>query len=144
MVLLDVEFARRNMANLNQQVEEKLSARAPPVEEAKNQPAAAPKDSKGGFTEALPDRVTPEEQAQIDRSLLEVFNYYCRKFLNHKAGGDFGKLDKSLIMLGLNGFNSFCKNFKVPLDNTSITLVWKITSGNNTPLEFDQFQRSIT
>ena len=78
----------------------------------------------------------------IDKNLLEVFNYYCRKFVDQR-GGDFSKLDKNLYQLGLNGFNRFCKDFRVPLDNQGITLAWKKASNNHLPHEFEQFSRSI-
>lgn len=58
-------------------------------------------------------------------------------------GNDFDNLDRNLYVLGLNGFNRFCKDFMIPLDNPGITLAWKKASNNHQPLEFSNFKRSI-
>ena len=90
----------------------------------------------------MPSSLPIEVQKTIDRNLLEVFNFYCRKFIDQK-GGEFAKLDRNQYVLGLNGFNRFCKDFKVPLDNPGITLAWKKASNNHMPHEFEQFQKSM-
>ena len=104
----------------------------------KNEPLIDDKKAEPKFDNGLPSSLPPEIQALIDKNLLEVFNFYCRKFINQK-GGEFDKLDKNLILLGLNGYNRFCKDFKVPLDNQGITLAWKKASNNHMPHEFEQF-----
>ena len=74
--------------------------------------------------------------------MIEVFNIYCRKFASLK--GDFSELQQNLVVLGLQGYTKFCKDFKVPLVTNDITLVWKKSSNNHMPHEFEQFQKSIT
>ena len=66
---------------------------------------------------------------------------YCRKFALHK--GDFSQINQNLTVLSLNGYNKFCKDFKVPLPNNEMITVWKKSSINHQPHEFEQFQNSI-
>ena len=47
------------------------------------------------------------------RNMLEIFNFYCNKFLDQK--GDFDNLRSNRKVLGLNGYNAFVKDFKLPL-----------------------------
>ena len=89
-----------------------------------------------------PSSVTPEEQKIIDKNLLEVFNLYCRKYANQK--GDFNQISENLVVLGLQGYTKFCKDFKIPATNNELTTVWKKSSTNHQPHEFDQYQKSIT
>ena len=46
------------------------------------------------------------------RNALEVFNFYCNKYLDQR--GDFDSLNNNKKLLGLNGFVGFCKDFKIP------------------------------
>lgn len=73
----------------------------------------------------------------LSRNLLEVFNWYCLKFLSFR--GDFDCLQQNLHYLNMQGFAFFCSEFKVPLDNRSITEAFKKSQRNNLPLVFEQF-----
>jgi hypothetical protein len=44
----------------------------------------------------------------------------------------------------MQGFASFTSEFKVPLDNRSITEAFKRSQINNQPLQYEQFDKSIT
>ena len=76
-----------------------------------------------------PSTISDEAQKIIDQNLLEVFNFYSRKFASLK--GDFQQLHQNLVLLGLQGFTRFCRDFKVPLSTSDITLVWKKASLNH-------------
>ena len=90
---------------------------------------------KRGYVEDDPNYVPPpselpaEVQSVIDANMIEVFNIYCRKFASLR--GDFSQLNQNLYVLGLQGYTKFCKDFKVPLANNDITLVWKKSSSNH-------------
>ena len=73
---------------------------------------------------------------------MEVFNFYCRKFA--AVSGDFNAKSQNLVVLGLQGYTRFAKDFKVPLGSSELTTVWKKSSSGHQPHEFDQFQKSIT
>jgi hypothetical protein len=90
-----------------------------------------------------PSSVTPEEQKTIDSNLLEVFNLYCRKYYTNPKG-DFSLISENLVVLGLQGYTKFCKDFKIPVTNNELTTVWKKSSTNHQPHEFDQYSKSIT
>ena len=55
------------------------------------------KPSKKGYVELDPDYVappselSPEDQKTVDKNILEVFNFYCRKFA--AVRGDFSQLN---------------------------------------------------
>ena len=55
-----------------------------------------------------------------------MFNFYCRKYVAQR--GDFEKLNANLVVLGLHGYNRFCKDFKVPVSSADVTTVWKKSS----------------
>ena len=76
-----------------------------------------------------PSEISPEAQSTINTNLIEVFNIYCRKFASLK--GDFNQLNQNLFLLGLQGYTKFCKDFKVPIANSELTLVWKKSSNNH-------------
>lgn len=78
---------------------------------------------------APPSEISVEAQKIIDSNLVEVFNIYCRKYASLK--GDFNQLNQNLFVLGLQGYTKFCKDFKVPLANNELTLVWKKSSNNH-------------
>jgi hypothetical protein len=44
--------------------------------------------------------------------MLEVFNFYCNKYLDQR--GDFDCLNANKKLINLNGFVGFCKDFKIP------------------------------
>ena len=69
------------------------------------------------------------------RNMLEIFNFYCNKFLVQK--GDFDILIKNRSVLGLNGFVAFCKDFKLPATNTNIIMTWKKFAVNQQPHNFE-------
>jgi len=58
--------------------------------------------------------------------------------------GDFNQLHQNLLVLALPGYSRFCKDFKVALSTVDVTTVWKKSSLNHSPLEFDQFAKSVT
>ena len=90
------------------------------------------------YVEEDPEYVGPasslsaEEQKQADMNLLEVFNFYSRKFASVR--GDFEQLTQNLVVLGLQGYTRFCRDFGVGLSTGEVTLVWKKSSLNHQPL----------
>ena len=82
-----------------------------------------------------PSEVSPDAQKAIDKNLREIFNFYCRKFANVR--GDFSDKGQRLTVLGLQGFTRFSKDFKVPLTTNETTTVWKKSSINHAPHEFE-------
>ena len=45
--------------------------------------------------------------------------------------------------MNMKGFARFCIEFKVPLDNRSVSEAFKKSQVNNNPLVFDQFEKSL-
>lgn len=43
----------------------------------------------------------------------------------------------------MHGYARFCIEFKIPLDNRSVTEVFKKSQVNSNPLVFDNFEKSI-
>ena len=84
-----------------------------------------------------PSEVSADSQKAIDKNLREVFNFYCRKYANVR--GDFNDKTNLLTVLGLQGYTRFTKDFKVPLPTHEVTTVWKKSSINHQPHEFEQF-----
>ena len=83
-----------------------------------------------------PDHLPEARQKTIDNNLLEVFNFYCRKFA--AVRGDFTQKNQNLVVLGLQGFTRFAKDFRVPqLTTTELTTVWKKSSNNHQPHDFE-------
>jgi hypothetical protein len=99
-------------------------------------------DSIGGGSM---NQVTEEKQeplpAHITRNLLEIFNWYCLKHLSVR--GDFDRLNSNLSYMNMHGFARFCIEFKVPLDNRSVSEVFKKSQVKNHPLVFDQFEKAL-
>jgi len=73
--------------------------------------------------------------------MLEIFNYYCNKFLDQK--GDFDALKGNRSVLGLNGYNAFAKDFKLPISGAQVTMTWKKSSENQQKHTFEQFWNSL-
>lgn len=71
-----------------------------------------------------------------------MFNFYCRKFA--QVRGDFNQKNHNLVVLGLQGFTRFSKDFKVPLTTGELTTVWKKGSNNHQPHDFEQFHKAIS
>lgn len=96
----------------------------------KNEIISAPKyvEKDTNYVPA-PSQLPDNRQKNIDNNLLEVFNFYCRKFA--AVRGDFNQKNTNLIVLGLQGFNRFSKDFKVPLTSAELTTVWKKSSNNH-------------
>lgn len=86
------------------------------------------------------DRSEPSP-GRVSRNLLEIFNWYCLKHLSVR--GDFDSLTTNLSLMNMQGYARFCIEFKVPLDNRSVSEVFKKSQLNNNPLVFDQFEKSI-
>jgi hypothetical protein len=60
---------------------------------------------------------------KLSKNLLEIFNWYCLKFLKHR--GDFDQNAQHLNFMYMNAYANFCSEFKVPLDNRAITEAFK-------------------
>lgn len=86
--------------------------------------------------------VSPALKSLIDKNLLEIFKFYCRKHLNQQ--GDFEQLDYQRNVLAHNGYVNFCKDFKLPVSGQHITEVFKKSAVSGHPHEYEQFNNSIT
>ena len=60
-----------------------------------------------------------------------------------KQRGDFDYLGKDLLLLNLQGFTNFVKDFKFPLDVRTISEVYRKGSVNNQPMAFEVFKGSL-
>ena len=76
------------------------------------------------------------------RSLLEIFLFYCNKFL--EQSGTFEALAEKKRLLGMRGYHAFCKDFKLPVSSAKVTEIWKKASVNHQPHTFDQFFESMS
>ena len=139
MVLVDLDMLKKPEDERIQEV--KLNV-GPPKEEPVVEEKKVSYIEKDPNYVPPPSTISPEIQKIIDNNLLEVFNFYCRKYASTR--GDFQQLHQNLMLLAIQGYTRFCRDFKVPLTTNDITLVWKKASLNHQPLEFDQFQKSIT
>jgi len=86
--------------------------------------------------------VSPALKTLIDKNLLEIFKFYCKKHLNQQ--GDFEQLDYQRNVLAHKGYVNFCKDFKLPISGPNITEVFKKSTVNNQPHEYEHFSNSIT
>ena len=82
-----------------------------------------------------PTSLLQQAQKLVDKNLLEVFTFYSRKYASVR--GDFESKNHNLAVLALPGYTKFCKDFKVPLTTGEITTVWKKSSVNHQPHEFE-------
>lgn len=93
-----------------------------------------------------PVRVASEQKTEFkqNKNLLEIFNWYSMRFLQTKPNQDFDSLHQNLSFLSMQGFACFCQEFKVPLDSRAISEVYKRSQVNNQPLQYEQFDKSIS
>ena len=123
IVLVDLDQALQDSIRMSKEAIKYLEVEEVAKAEEVKQP------EKPVFDNGLPSSVPKETQELIDKNLLEIFIFYCKTFaLKNK---DFDEIDKNQYVLGLSGFNRFCKDFGIPLDNPGITLAWKKASNNH-------------
>lgn len=72
---------------------------------------------------------------------MNIFFFYTSQHWKYNMSFDDLLIKKSLLDFG--EFNIFCKDFKVPLSKTRLQRVFKKSSINHRPHEFDEFQKSI-
>lgn len=78
---------------------------------------------------------------QLELALTEIFNFYARKFTEKPT--DFQQMHEQLFVLGLRGYIAFIKDMQIPVDKTRIAEVWKKSSKNHQPHQYEEFRASL-
>ena len=78
---------------------------------------------------------------QLELALTEIFNYYARKFTEKPT--DFEQMKGQLFVLGLRVYIAFIKDMQIPVDKTRIAEVWKKSSKNHQPHQYEEFRTSL-